>query len=73
MTRTELLPEIFKLSERDQAMIAQAIRERLHAAPAQMDVEEFNRELDRRVADADANPQSLIPLDVAIARIKGRL
>lgn len=60
MTLTQLLPEIFKLDPHDQLMIAEAIRERLEGKIPPIDEVEFRAELDRRAADADANPEDQI-------------
>ena len=66
MTRSELLPEIFKLDPGDQFMIAEAIRNRL------VNEAEFKRELDRRVRDADARPEDQSPLDEVVRRLRNR-
>lgn len=74
MTRSELLPEILKLSDGDQAMIAEVIHERLRGRPVgAADEEELKRELDRRIADAEKNPGDQAPLDEVVQRLRARL
>ena len=63
MTRSQLLPEIFKLDPHDQLMIAEAIRNHLDGKISLVEEAEFKAELDRRVADAQANPDDQISWD----------
>jgi putative addiction module component (TIGR02574 family) len=70
MTRTQLLPEIFKLQPGDQLMIAEAIRNHLAGARRPLSESEFKAELDRRVADADTNPADESPLEQVIRRLR---
>jgi putative addiction module component (TIGR02574 family) len=72
MTRTQLLPEIFKLNADDQLLIAEAIRNHLAGALAPTDEAEFKRELDRRLDDADKNPADESPLADVLARLRNK-
>jgi putative addiction module component (TIGR02574 family) len=72
MTLAQLLPEIFKLPETDQLMVAEAIRNRLAGKITPVDEIEFRAELDRRVADADANPKNQSPLADVLARLRAQ-
>ena len=72
MTRTELLPQILRLSHNDQIMIVEAIRNHLAGMVASVDEAEFQAELRRRVADARQNPDDEAPLDEAVARIRNK-
>lgn len=72
MTRTQLLPEIFKLNPDDQLLIAEAIRNHLAGARLPVSDLEFRADLDRRVADADANPFDESPLDEVISRLRAK-
>ena len=72
MTRSELLPEIFKLDPSDQFMIAEAIRDRLVGEGEGVDEAEFRRELDRRVHDADSYLEDQSPLDEVVSRLRNR-
>ena len=56
MTPTELLPQIFSLSNDDQLMIAEAIRNHLARSFLSVDEVELKSQLQRRVTDADQNP-----------------
>jgi putative addiction module component (TIGR02574 family) len=70
MTRSQLLPEIFKLDPSDQLLVAEAIRNHLAGIRAPVDESEFRAELDRRVLDADANPLDESPLKDVISRLR---
>ena len=70
MTRTQLLPEIFKLHPDEQLMIVEAIRNHLSRSSLPISDSEFKAELERRVADADANPLDESPLDSVISRLR---
>jgi len=72
MTRSQLLPEIFKLDPSDQLLLAEAIHNHLAGTRAPVDEAEFYAELDRGVADADANPGDQSPLEAVISRLKAR-
>ena len=69
MTTAEILPQIFQLSSPDQFMIVEAIRNHLVGGLAPGDEEEFKRELERRMADARANPAD----DLSLEDVKRRL
>jgi putative addiction module component (TIGR02574 family) len=70
MTRSQLLPEIFKLHADDQLRIVEAIRNHLAGARALLNESEFKADLDHRVADADANPAAESPLHDVINRLR---
>jgi putative addiction module component (TIGR02574 family) len=72
MTRTQLLPEIFKLNADDQLLIAEAIRNHLAGTIAPPDEVEFNRELDRRLEDAEKNPADESPLADVLTRLRNK-
>ena len=72
MTRAELLPQIFKLDDHDQLMIAEAIRNHLAGSRAPLDETAFKAELSRRVADADTNPAKQSPLADVVGRLRSR-
>jgi putative addiction module component (TIGR02574 family) len=72
MTRTELLPQIFKLSPPDQLMIVEAIRNHLVGGLAPADEAEFKAELTRCQAEADADPSSITPLTRVMERLRSR-
>ena len=71
MTSAELLPEIMKLSHDDKLVVADALWRALHADEP-VDEVEFNRELDRRVADADEHPKNMVPWDEALRQLRAR-
>ncbi len=68
MTTAEILPQIFQLSSPDQIMIVEAIRNHLVGGLAPVDEEEFKRELERRMADARANPHDQSPIEDVMQR-----
>jgi putative addiction module component (TIGR02574 family) len=70
MTRAELLPQIFSLSNDDQVMIVEAIRNHLAGALTSPDEGEFIAELERRAADAQQNPADESPLDAVMLRLR---
>jgi putative addiction module component (TIGR02574 family) len=70
MTRTQLLPEIFKLAPNDQLLIIEAIRNHLAGTIAPVDEAEFRRELDRRLEDADKYPGDESPLHEVVERLR---
>lgn len=72
MTTAEILPKIFELSGPDQVMIVEAIRNHLVGGLAPVDEEEFKRVLERRMADAQANPQDQSPIEDVMRRLRKR-
>lgn len=68
MTHAELMPEILKLSDEEQLLIAGAICDRLGAA--RVVEEETRRELDRRIADLKDNPLGEAPWEVVRRRLR---
>jgi putative addiction module component (TIGR02574 family) len=65
---------IRSLSVDDQVRVVQAVQDNLVASAAAdgMLTEEQERELERRIADDDANPDDSIPWEIIKAEAKGR-
>jgi putative addiction module component (TIGR02574 family) len=71
MTTAEILPEILRMSPEDKRVIAEALRQDLGELEP-VDRAEFDRELERRVADADAHPEEMIPWEEALRQLRGK-
>jgi putative addiction module component (TIGR02574 family) len=71
MTRTQLLPEILKLTPSDQLLIVEAIHRHL-GTYGTVNEAEFRAELDRRVAEANQNPADESPLEDVLERVRRR-
>jgi putative addiction module component (TIGR02574 family) len=72
MTHAQLLPEIFKLSEAEQVLIADAIHQRLIGLPEAVNEQEFREELRRLQSEADADPSSVVPLAKVMEKLRSR-
>ena len=72
MTRSELLPQIFSLSNDDQLKIVESIRINLAGGFSAVDKEIFDAELQRRIDDARQNPDDESPLHEVMARLRKR-
>lgn len=71
MTSAEILPEIMKLSPDDQRFIAESIWLHLEGGPRE-DRARFDQELERRVAEADEHPETMIPWEEALRQLRGK-